>query len=139
MTTVKFRTLLGALLAVLVIGGAAPAWAQYPPTVGAGRVTRSTLKQCQCTQFSGDGFKPGSTVTIVDQHPDGSEHTIRTVVVDSKGSFKTKVCFDEHAPQGSHRLIGRGQDKAGNPREVHAVVVVRGRSEEHTSELQSRQ
>lgn len=126
MITLKFRTLLGALLAVLVIGGATPSWAQYPPVVGAGRVTRSTLKQCQCTQFSGEGFKPGSTVTIVDRYPDGSEHVVRTVVADSKGGFKTKVCFDEKSPQGSHTLIGRGVAPDGSAREVHSVVVVNG-------------
>jgi LPXTG-motif cell wall-anchored protein len=126
MATLKFRTLLGALLAVLVLGGATASWAQYPPTVGAGRVTRSTLKQCQCTQFSGDGFKPGTTVTIVDQYPDGSEHVLRTVVADSKGGFKTKVCFDEKAPQGQHRLIARGTDPNGRAHEDTAVVVVKG-------------
>jgi LPXTG-motif cell wall-anchored protein len=127
MRLVKFRTLLAALFAVVALGGAtAPAWAQYPPTVGAGKVTRSTVKQCQCTQFSGDGFAPGSPVTIVDQYPDGSEHVVRTVVADSKGSFKTKVCFDQNSPQGRHTLIARGTDRQGNAHEDRATVVVNG-------------
>lgn len=127
MRLVRFRTLLATLFALVALGGAtAPAWAQYPPSVGAGKVTRSSLKQCQCTQFSGDGFAPGSPVTIVDQYPDGSEHVVRTVVADSKGSFKTKVCFDQNAPQGKHTLIARGSDRQGNAHEDRATVVVDG-------------
>jgi LPXTG-motif cell wall-anchored protein len=127
MAYVRFRTLLAGVFAVVALGSAAaPALAQYPPTVGAGQVTRSTLKQCQCTQFSGSGFAPGSSVTIVDKYPDGSEHTVRTVVADSKGRFKTKVCFDQNSPEGSHTLIARGTDSAGNAHEDRAVVVVDG-------------
>ena len=127
MAHVRFRTLLGGLLAVLIFAvGVAPAWAQYPPTVGAGRVTRSNVKQCQCTEFSGDGFAPGAKITITDQRPDGSTRHVGTVVADSRGAFKTKVCFDEHSGEGPHNLVARGKGADGKQREVHAVVTVKG-------------
>jgi LPXTG-motif cell wall-anchored protein len=125
---VRLKALLGGLLAVLVmlVTGATAAFAQYPPSVGAGRVTRSAMKQCQCTTFSGDGFKPGSSVTITDEYPDGSRHAVATVVADSKGRFTTKVCYDEKSAQGAHTLIASGTDANGNPHEDRAVVNVHG-------------
>jgi LPXTG-motif cell wall-anchored protein len=127
MAHVKFRSLLGALVAVLVLAvGAAPSWAQYPPAVGAGKVTRSNLKQCQCTQFSGDGFAPGARIVITDTAPDGSRKNVGTAVADGNGSFTIKVCFDENSPEGTHTLTGRGKGVDGKQREVHSTVVVKG-------------
>ncbi|HEU0131834.1 MAG TPA: LPXTG cell wall anchor domain-containing protein [Mycobacteriales bacterium] len=124
----RFRTLVGGLLAAFLLGGAVtPALAQYPPSVGAGKVTRSELKQCQCTNFSGEGFAPGASITITDVYPDGSRHVVQTVVADSKGGFKTKVCFDEHAPQGRHTLVARGDAAGGKGKhEVRSDVTVAG-------------
>ena len=123
----RLRSALGTVVLTLVLGTVAPAaHAQYPPTVGAGRVTRSDMKQCQCTQFSGDGFAPGSTVVVVDRGPDGIERPVGTTTADSKGEFKFKVCLDEKAPQGEHTLIARGSAPSGLPREVRANVRLDG-------------
>jgi LPXTG-motif cell wall-anchored protein len=124
---VGYKALLGGVSAALVVGlSAAPALAQYPPSVGAGRVTRSAVRQCQCTQFSGEGFAPGSSVTVVDEYPDGSRHAVATVVADSKGRFTAKVCFDDKSAQGAHTLIASGTDANGAPHEDRAVVTVDG-------------
>lgn len=122
----KLGHLVGTLVLAITLGTALPAaHAQYPPTVGSGRVTRSELKQCQCTQFSGSGFEPGTAVTIVDRGPNGIERVVGTTTADAKGDFKFKVCFDEKSEQGSHTLIARGIDaETGGAREVRATVHV---------------
>lgn len=122
------RTVVGILLLTLGALAAAPAAyaQQYPPTVGAGRVSRSELKQCQCTQFSGDGFVPGTPVTVVDEQPGGAERVVGTVTADDKGSFRLKVCFDETSAEGDHTLVARGADPAGGAHEDRATVTVRG-------------
>ena len=123
----RLRHLAGTLLLALAVGTAAPAaHAQYPPSVGNGRVTRSEVKQCQCVQFSGDGFAPGSVVTVVDRGPDGVERPIGTVTADAKGEFRIKACFDEKALQGKHTLVARGVEPGGGAREVRADVTVAG-------------
>jgi LPXTG-motif cell wall-anchored protein len=125
---VKLRHVVSTVVLTLLLGSvfASAASAQYPPTVGAGRVSRSQLMQCQCTLFTGGGFQPGSAVTIVDQYPDGTEHVVATVVADKKGDFKRKVCFDQNAPQGQHTLIARGVDANGGAHEDRATVTVKG-------------
>jgi hypothetical protein len=121
------RTAVGILLLTLGAFVAAPAaHAQYPPTVGAGRVSRSELKQCQCTQFSGEGFAPGTSVTVVDEQPGGGERVVTTVTADDKGGFKVKVCFDQTAPEGEHTLVARGAGTDGGAHEDRATVTVQG-------------
>ncbi len=122
---VKVRTAVGILLLTLTAMGGSTAHAQYPPSVGAGRVTRSEVKQCQCTQFSGDGFTPGTPVTIVDRDPNGDEHLVTTVTADDKGGFKVKVCFDDTSLEGEHTLVARGTDAEG-AHEDRATVTVSG-------------
>lgn len=123
----RVRSALGTLVLVLTLGWMVPAaHAQYPPTVGAGRVSRSELKQCQCTLFTGDGFEPGSTVPIFDRGPDGVTRAIGSTTADNRGAFRFKVCFDEHDDEGTHTLIGRGTGADGRPREVRATVRVQG-------------
>lgn len=124
---VKLRHLISALAVLLAVGAGVPvAAAQYPPTVGNGRVTRSEVKQCQCTQFSGDGFAPGATVTILDRGPTGPAKVVATVTADSKGGFKVRVCFDEKSAPGEHTLIARGKQADGRQREVRANVRIEG-------------
>jgi len=124
---VKLGHLVGILLLTLTLGTAVPAAAQYPPVVGNGRVTRSEVKQCQCTQFSGDGFEPGTTITVVDRGPNGAERVVATVTADDRGGFKVKVCFDEKSQEGRHTLIARGIEAGGeDAREVRATVQVEG-------------
>ena len=123
----NLRSALGTLVLVLTLGAAVPAaQAQYPPTVGSGRVTRSELKQCQCTLFTGDGFEPGSSVLILDRGPDGIARPLGTATVDHKGEFRFKACFDENDDEGTHRLLARGTGANGAPREVSATVRVEG-------------
>lgn len=122
----KLRHLVGTLVLALTMGTALPAHAQYPPTVGNGRVTRSEVKQCQCTLFSGDGFLPGTTVTVTDRGPTGAPKVVATVTADSKGGFKVKVCFDEKSVPGKHTLAAKGTGADGKPREVRATVTVDG-------------
>jgi hypothetical protein len=129
MALVKLGHLVGILLLTLTVGTAVPAAAQYPPVVGNGRVTRSEVKQCQCTQFSGDGFEPGTTITVYDKPANGAERVVATVTADNKGGFKVKVCFDEKSPEGEHTLIARGIQAGGeDAREVRATVRVEGTS-----------
>lgn len=123
----KMRTVVGILLLTLTVGWGTPAaFADYPPTVGAGRVSKSELKQCQCTQFSGEGFAPGAPVTIVDRWPDGTVHRVATVTADDKGGFHYKVCFDGTSPEGSHTLTASGTEPGGGAHEDSADVVVSG-------------
>lgn len=123
----KLGHLVGILLLTLTLGTAVPATAQYPPVVGNGRVTRSEVKQCQCTQFSGDGFEPGTTITVIDRSPNGAERVVATVTADDRGGFKVKVCFDEKSQEGQHTLVARGIEAGGeDAREVRATVQVEG-------------
>jgi hypothetical protein len=121
------RTGIGILLLMLGALWVGPAaHAQYPPTVGAGRVSRSELKQCQCTLFSGDGFVPGTPVAIVDEGPDGTSRIVATVTADDKGGFKEKVCFDSASAQGGHTLVAQGTEPGGGAHEDRASVTVAG-------------
>ena len=123
----KLRHLIGTLMVALTLGvSVVPAAAQYPPVVGNGRVTRSEVKQCQCTQFSGDGFEPGTVVTITDRGPSGPARVVATVTADSRGEFKVKVCFDETSDEGQHTLTATGTQPGGGAREVRATVTVEG-------------
>lgn len=108
-------------LCALLLSFATAATAQYPPTVGNGAVNRSTVKQCQCVQFSGDGFEPGSQVTITDNGV-----VVARVTADSQGRFRHRVCFDERSAQGEHELRGSGTNPSGGAHVVRAVVTVRG-------------
>ena len=105
---------LGLSLSVLTLAGIAAA--QYPPAVGSGQVSRSTLKRCQCTQFTGDGFVPGERVTVTD-----NGKVVATVTVGRDGAFRVKVCFDERTAEGRHELRGAGASRA-----VSSVADVRG-------------
>lgn len=123
----NLRHLAGAFALAVTLGGAVPAvHAQYPPTVGNGRVTRSEVKQCQCVQFSGDGFQPGTTVTVVDRNAAGLERVVGTATVDTRGGFRLKVCFDENSAPGEHTLVGSGVQPDGGAHEVRATVTVEG-------------
>ena len=108
-----------ALLFCLLTAGAT--YAQYPPTVGNGNVNRSTVKKCQCVMFSGDGFAPGSQLTITDNGV-----FVAQVTADHRGSFRHRVCFDERRAEGRHDLLATGTNRAGGPHEVRSTVFVNG-------------
>lgn len=111
--------LLSTLLWLLVPGTAA--YAQYPPTAGNGEVNRSTVKRCQCVLFSGDGFAPGSQVTITDNGV-----FVARVVADGRGRFRHRVCWDERQGEGRHDLLASGANVSGGTHEARASVIVRG-------------
>lgn len=115
------RALLLACVLLLCLLWAGAANAQYPPTVGTGNVNRSTVKKCQCVIFSGDGFAPGSPVTITD-----NGRFVARVTADRRGTFRHRVCFDEKRAEGRHDLLATGTNPSGGAHEVRATVFVRG-------------
>ena len=113
----KLRHLLGAFLALFfVLGTATAASAQYGATTGNGTVDDGAVPPGECVTFGGDGFAPGSEVTISDNGT-----TVGTVDASLTGTFSTEVCPEV---LGVHILRGTGVDVAGNQRVVTARVVV---------------
>lgn len=112
---------------VLMSGiGAASAAPYPPPATGEGKASPSRVKQGHCTNFSGDGFLPGSQVEIFD---DATRYGNTTA--DNSGGFGSRVCFAGDARVGSHVLSARGLNNAVTPddpaaREVTAEVTVVG-------------
>ena len=121
------RQALAVLLGLLVLlgGGAAPALAEdYPlPTHGQGKVDKTRVVAGECVIFSGDGFKPGTPLTITD---DGTE--VATTTADANGEFSTQVCFSTTARLGRHVLMAEGIGANGAARDVTATTTVVGAS-----------
>jgi LPXTG-motif cell wall-anchored protein len=115
---VKLRHVVGALLLALFFGASlAPAAnAQYPPTQGNGRVTKSTVAPGGCVTFSGDGFAPSTTVTVTD-----NGKTVTTVTTSLTGTFSVEVCPEV---LGVHNIRGTGKNPVGGTRVVVAQVTV---------------
>ena len=120
MEIVKLRDVVGTLMLTVFLGCAlAPAAsAQYPPTAGNGRVTRSTVGPGGCVTFSGDGFAPNTEVTVTD-----NQTTVGTVTTSLTGTFSFEVC---PTVLGVHILRGTGQTPTGATRVVVAQVRVLG-------------
>jgi LPXTG-motif cell wall-anchored protein len=118
MEPVKLRNVVGTFLLTLFLGTAlaTAASAQYPPQAANGRVTKSTVGPGGCVTFSGDGFAPGSTVTVTDNNA-----TVGTATASVTGTFSLQVC-----PQvlGVHILRGTGKTPTGATRVVVAQVRV---------------
>ncbi len=112
--------LTGHMLVGLVLAGV-PASAQYPPTVGNGRVSRSQIAQCQCTQFHGDGFAPGTDVTVTD-----NGELVAVVTANDEGNFTVKVCYDGSDTEGDHLLEARGTNPSGGEHLDRATVNLSG-------------
>lgn len=118
----KLRHVVGALMLALFFGAsvAPAAFAQYPPTQGNGRVTKSTVSPGGCVTFTGDGFAPSTTVTVTD-----NGKTITTVTTSPTGTFSVEVCPEV---KGVHNLRGTGKNPLGGTRVVVAQVKVLGTS-----------
>lgn len=116
----SFRKLLGltALTMLLSLALGAPAQAQYEPEVGNGTVTKSQPKKGECITFSGDGFLPGTTVTITDNGAN-----LGTATAGADGGFDFEYCA---SVLGVHILKGDGADNDGGTRSVVATVTVLG-------------
>jgi LPXTG-motif cell wall-anchored protein len=115
---VKLRHVVGALLLALFFGAsvAPAAFAQYPPTTGNGRVSKSTTSPGGCVTFSGDGFAPSTTVTVTD-----NGKTVTTVTTSATGTFSVEVCPEV---LGVHNIRGTGKNPLGATRVVVAQVTV---------------
>jgi hypothetical protein len=92
-----------------------------PPTVGKGRVNKTTVRAGQCVVFSGGGFHPRAILSIRDQ---GVQVT--KMRANKKGDFQVKVCFSTSARLGHHTICARGRGANLAGREVCAVVTVVG-------------
>lgn len=114
----SFRKLLGlaALTTMLGLVLSATAQAQYAPAQGNGRVSASRINPGDCVTFSGDGFAPGSSVSITDNGT-----SVGTATANAAGTFSTQVCI---SVLGNHVLRGTGQTIGGTSRVVSARVVV---------------
>lgn len=103
------------LLTLVGLGSSASAQ-PYPPSEDEGTVNRSTVEAGGSVIFCGDGFAPGSTVTIlVDEEVEG------TRTADAEGEFCTTITLDE---PGTYELSGVGVDADGGARVVTATVTV---------------
>ncbi len=116
----KLRDVVGTLMLAVFFGLAlAPAAsAQYPPTVGNGRVSRSSVGPGGCVTFTGDGFAPNTPVTVTDNN-----ETVGTVTTSPTGTFSIEVCPEV---LGVHILRGTGKTPTGATRVVVAQVRVLG-------------
>lgn len=105
------KRLLG-LVTVLVLTTGTGARADcYPPDPGNGQgsVDRSQVAPGECVIFSGNGFKPKSSIAIADN---GASRG--SAEANPKGEFSTEVCFGYTAQPGQHVLTGTGPDKGGD-------------------------
>jgi len=106
----------GTLTILLGMALAPAAAAQYPPTSSSGRVTAGRVEPGGCVTFSGDGFEPGTDVTVTD-----NDTEVRTVQATDTGAFSTSVC---PTVLGVHILRGTGTGANGGERTVTAEVTV---------------
>jgi hypothetical protein len=112
---------------VVLLGPVVHAAGPYPPppaSGGQGQVDDSRVEAGECVIFSGDGFKPGTTVTIRD-----NGKVVGTAPVAADGTFSKRICFDTDAKPGRHTLTATGVATDGRPLTVSAVVFVTGVSQ----------
>jgi hypothetical protein len=89
-------------------------------------VDPSRIKAGECTDFSGDGFRPLATITVSD---DGFGRG--TTQADATGSFTDHLCFDTSTKPGKHQLRASGQATDFSLYAVNADLIVQGVSQSH--------
>ena len=110
---------IAALVVATVFVSPAAALAQtrgYVAEVGSGQVSQGTVGPGGTVEFCGDGFAPGSTVTVADEGV-----VIATGTADGSGALCVTVTL---TGAGTHVLTMTGLTEAGNPRTVTAAVRV---------------
>lgn len=103
----------------------APAAAHAYPDEAAGTVSDATVGVGDAVIFSGDGFEPGSDITITVSGGDATitpaAATTRVVTASSTGTFRVSIAFQS---SGTFTLRAAGTGLDGGPRVVTAQVVV---------------
>ncbi|HVM06439.1 MAG TPA: hypothetical protein VM242_14830 [Acidimicrobiales bacterium] len=119
MTARRVLTTLVGLAAVLML--ASPAAAQYPPSDQQLTVTDASPEPGQEVQVAGDGFMPGSTVSI---YFESVPVLLATATVDQQGHFAVWVRIPRDAEQGWHLFRVKGTGTDGRPRELTIPIYV---------------
>lgn len=129
------KRLLGLVTVLVLMTGTGAQADCYPPNAGhgAGRVDKTRVAPGECVVFSGNGFRPGSTVTVADNGA-----VVGTAEANASGEFSERVCFGASTTPGQHELTGTGPDQGGDcapgsgngngTRTVRATVFVLGES-----------
>lgn len=105
------KRLLGLATVLVLLTGAGARAECYPPDPnnGAGHVDKSRVAPGECVTFSGNGFRPSSTILV-----DENGNLAGTAKANNKGEFSKQVCFASDAEPGQHELHGTGPDKGGD-------------------------
>jgi hypothetical protein len=129
------KRLLGLATVLVLMTGTGAQADCYPPNPGngSGHVDKTRVAPGECVTFSGNGFRPRTTVTVADNGA-----VVGATQANSAGEFSKQVCFGATSAPGQHELTGTGADKGGDkggdckpgngPKErtVHATVFVLG-------------
>lgn len=112
------------LCGLLTAAVAGPAAAQqYPPSEGALAISTSEAAPGEPVTLSGDGFAPGSDITITFE---STPVVVGTTRADATGRFTTQVRIPLDATPGMHTLRAIGVDPAGRPRVLTTAIRVAG-------------
>jgi hypothetical protein len=109
--------IVGSAMTGIIVLGAGPALAAYPPTTGTGTVNRSWVKQGQTVAFCGGGYAPKSMVSI----SVGGRY-YQSVRSNKKGRFCAAV---RPWAIGRHTLAGNGVGENAEQRTLVALLKVR--------------
>jgi hypothetical protein len=92
---------------------ASPAHAQYAPTESELTVTSTTAAPGEAITISGDGFCPGTPVTVTVEPVEGEEpaRTLDSFATDAEGAFSRSVTLPEDLPVGDYMLRATGTDR----------------------------
>ncbi len=116
------RRLLACLVALLALAAAAPAaLAEYPPATEELAVTDTAPAPGDEILVTGDGFMPGSTVTLTFE---STPVFLATALVDANGHFSVWVRIPLGASAGWHTIRARGIGVDGLPRELTIPIFV---------------
>lgn len=106
---------------VAFVAPAVPASAQYPPAAEELAVTDTAPSPGQEILVTGDGFMPGTTVTLTFE---STPVVLTQATVDERGGFAVLVRIPADATLGWHTIRARGTGMDGLPRELAIPIFV---------------
>ncbi|MCA1845150.1 MAG: hypothetical protein LC792_18545 [Actinobacteria bacterium] len=118
---VRRAVIAGALL--LLVAPVAALAQQYPPSATQLGVDDASPAPGQPVAVAGDGYAPGTPVTITFQ---STPVVVGTTRADSSGRFSVKVRVPADAEAGAHSIKSSGMGSDGRMRVLSAAVTVDG-------------
>jgi titin len=116
-----FRVVVIALMLFVTGGQSSAAAQQYPPSGNALTVSKANAATGETIALSGDGFAPGSTITITIE---STSRVLGNVVADPAGAFTADVIIPAGLDAGLHTLKAIGTAAEGGELTLSASVTV---------------